>query len=144
MSRVLRGGIVLLVLVLVGCGEQGWTEAEKKNADYILLAFQEVQQAHRISNAQSPFTTMSPEDLKMMTLHFQNALQYAQLVRDDVLDKVHPEIRERWRNELQEGLELRLVHLLERDNQAGFKGGALMDSFGDWWTANKGDIKIPK
>ena len=79
-----------------------------------------------------------------MTKHYQNALQYAEIVTDEVLDKVHPKIRGRWRGEMEEGIRLRLINFHEGDVQAEIKGSALLDRFGDWWNTNKPDIKISK
>ncbi len=51
-------------------------------------------------------------------MHYQNALKYAETVTDDVLDKAHPEIRERWRGEMEEGMRLRLINFQEGDVRA--------------------------
>ena len=77
-------------------------------------------------------------------MHYQTARQYAETVTDEVLDKVHSEIRAHWRSEFQEGIRLRLINLRHGDLEAEIKGSALLDRFGDWWNANKKDLRVPK
>jgi len=88
----------------------------------------------------------SRDDLLPVIASFREALDYARSVDDDVLDKIHPEIKTRWRSELERGIELRLRNLESPtgDINAEFEGSSLLDRFGDWWDANKGEIRIPK
>ncbi len=153
MQKIQRGmlrrfavGLLLIgALALAACSEEpSWTEEEKTNARYVALAFREAQQAIQISNSWPAFSQLSAEDLSGMVAHYENALEYAERVTDEVLDKIHPEIRGHWRGELEEGIRLRLVNFQEKNIQAEFKGSALLDRFGDWWYANKPDIKVPK
>ncbi len=135
----------VLILLLAACSDEPtWSEQEKTNARYITLAFGESQQAIRISNSQQAFSAMSTEVRESMTMHYQTARQYAETVTDGVLDKVHSEMRAHWRNEFQEGIRLRLIKLQHGDLEAEIKGSALLDRFGDWWNANKKDLRVPK
>ena len=135
----------VLILLLAACSDEPtWSEQEKTNARYITLAFGESQQAIRISNSQQAFSAMSTEVRESMTMHYQTARQYAETVTDGVLDKVHSEMRAHWRNEFQEGIRLRLINLQHGDLEAEIKGSALLDRFGDWWNANKKDLRVPK
>jgi hypothetical protein len=139
------GLLVVWVLVLgVYSEEPSWTDAEKANARYVVLAFKEMQQANRVSNSEPGSSIVSTEDWGQITMHFQNAFKYAETVNDEVLDKVHPEIREHWRSEMEEGIRLRLINFQEGDLQAEIRGSELLDRFGGWWNANKRDIKVPK
>ncbi len=132
-------------LALAACSDEpSFTEDEKTNAQYVALAFGEVQQAFRISNSGPAFSQVSKEDRDRMTVHYQNALKYAETVTDEVLDKVHPEIREHWRGEMEEGIRLRLINFQEGNVKAEIRGSEFLDRFGDWWNANKPDIKVPK
>ena len=142
MARLL---IVLSCLTLLSCSkEETWTEAEKQNAQYILMAFQEKQEATQIGNAGQAFTSMSPADFDNMRAHLRKAYEYAQLVQDPVLDKAHPELRQHWHAEYIEGMRLRLRNFDQGDVGAEIKGQMLMDQFGDWWNGHKQDIRIPK
>jgi hypothetical protein len=145
LRRLVVGLLLIWALTLAACSDEpSFTEAEKTNARYVTLAFREAQQAVRISNSEPAFSMVSAEDRNRMTMHYQNALKFAETVTDEVLDKVHPKIRGHWRAELEEGIRLRLVNFQEGNMQAEIKGSTLLDRFGDWWNANKPDIKVPK
>jgi len=145
LRRFAIGLLLMGVLALAACSDEPtFTEAEKTNAQYVTLAFREVQQAIRISNSGPAFSLVSAEDSNRMATHYEKALKYAGTVTDEVLDKVHPEIREHWRGEMEEGIRLRLVNFQEGNVQAEIRGSELLDRFGDWWNANKPDIKVPK
>ena len=145
LRRLAIGFLIIGTLALAACSDEPtFTEAEKTNARYVALAFREAQQAVQISNSKPVFSMVSTEDRDRMTVHYQNALKYAETVTDEVLDKVHPEIRGHWRGEMEEGIRLRLVNFQEGDAQAEIRGSELLDRFGDWWNANKPDIKVPK
>ena len=134
--------LFFLPAVVVACSE--WSADEKENSQNILLAFKEVQEATRISNSGPSPAPVPPADLQRLINHYEAALSYAMAVEDKVLGKVHPEIRPHWRGEFEQGLHLRLINFHQGDTQAEIEGSALMDRFGDWWDANKDDIKIPK
>lgn len=138
------GLLVAALLFLIAC-EPAWTEAEKQNAQYIHLAFRESQAATHLSNTVSGLV-MAEDFTRIWRKHLNRAYEYAQIVDDGVLDKVHPEMRDHWRAEFLEGLRLRLLNAEPPHNPgAEIKGQALHDQFGDWWNANnKGGIKIPK
>ena len=121
-----------------------WSEKEKENARYIHLAFQEQQMATRISNQGKPFSLVPPEESTRMWRHIERAYEYARTVTDSVLDKVHPQMRQHWRIEFEEGLRLRLKNWRTHDVRAEIEGQALLDRFGDWWNENKREIRIPR
>ncbi len=139
-------GLLVIGVLVLGAysAEPSWTDAEKANARYVVLTFREVQEANRVSNSELGYFTASTEEWGQITMHFQNAFRYAEAVNDEVLDKVHPEIREHWRNEMEEGIRLRLINFQEGSFQAEIRGSELLDRFGDWWNANKRNIKVPK
>ncbi len=60
-----------------------------------------------------------------MLSHFRQALTYAETVSDRVLDKVHPNIRSHWREELEQGLRERIKNFESGDVRAEIKGSAL-------------------
>ena len=144
-GRLVAGLLVIGVLAVAACSEEPrFTDSEKTNARYVALAFREAQQAVAISNSKPAFSMVSAEDRERMIAHYQNALKFAETVTDEVLNKVHPEIRGHWRAEMEEGIRLRLINFRKGNAQAEIRGSDLLDRFGDWWNANKPDIKVPK
>ncbi len=135
--------LIVGVFFLASCsGEPDWTDAEKDNARYILLAFLEENQATRYSISSPGF--LPPEDTAQIVAHLEQALEYAEAVNDDVLDKLNLQIRNHWRTEFQEGIQLRLAKYREGDLESAINGHQLLVQFGDWWTANNQIIKFPK
>ncbi|MBX3492769.1 MAG: hypothetical protein KF899_07420 [Parvibaculum sp.] len=146
-SRFLRAAatltVVLIALTVKGCADESWSDAERKNAQYIIFAFEEAQSATRIGNAGAPFAEFSISDLDAMRTHMKNAYKYALLVESGVLDKAHPELREHWTGEMIPGLRLQLMNLDGNDIAAEIAGQRLLDSFGDWWNAHRQEVRIP-
>jgi hypothetical protein len=142
--RALTSLVVLLIaLALPACSREEWTREEVQNAGYILLAFREEQEATRIGNGGGALTALSASDFEMMRSHLKKAYDYALLVEDGVLDKAHRELRQHWKEENVEGLRLCLVNFDRGDATAEIEGQRLLDKFGDWWNAHKGEIRIP-
>jgi hypothetical protein len=123
---------------------QLFTISERINAAHILIAFHEVQEAIRISDRTTGAGTMAPEDLKLMIENYESALFNARIVTDEVLDKVHPDMRSHWRDELEAGLQLRLTKFQEGNIQAETEGSALLYRFGEWWNDNRGSMRAPQ
>jgi hypothetical protein len=137
--------LIVGVFFLASCsGEPDWTDAERDNARFILLAFLEENQATQLTDSVSSPGLMPPGDTAQIVAHLEQALEYAQAVNDDVLDKLNSEIRNHWRTEFQEGIQLRLAKFREGDLQSEIIGHQLLVQFGDWWTANNKIIKFPK
>ena len=137
--------LIVGVFFLASCsGEPDWTDAERDNARFILLAFLEENQGTRITNSVSSPDVMPTGDAAQIVVHLERALEYAEAVNDDVLDKINSEIRNHWRSEFQEGIRLRLAKYREGDLESAINGHRLLVQFGDWWTANNKIIKFPK
>ena len=136
--------LIVSVFILASCSEEpDWTDAERDNARFILLAFLEENQGTRITSPVSSPDVMPPGDAVQIVAHLEQALEYAEAVNDDVLDKLNSEIRNHWRSEFQEGIRLRLAKYREGDLESAINGHRLLVQFGNWWTANNEIIKFP-
>ena len=147
--RPCRGWVLWLpiigaVVLSAACSKQpAWTDAEKENAGYILSAFAEEQEAVHIANAGPG--QMSRFDFERMRAHQKRVVEFAAVVRDEILDKVNPTMRQHWRAEFTEGLRLQMQNYPDHpDAAAEINGQALTDRFGDWWNENKEAILIPE
>lgn len=87
---------------------------------------------------------MSTQDFGKKISLYQRAFDEANLVRDDVLDKIHPELKNNYRMYFQKGTELRISAWTNGKNYDEIQGSALMDSWGDWYEKNQSNIKIPR
>jgi hypothetical protein len=143
-GRLFWASFVGALTLLAACSKQpSWTDAEKENADLIPSAFAEAQQAVHIANAGPG--QMSMADFEQMRAHQKRAIELAASVRDEILDKVNPTMRQHWRGEFTEGLRLQMQNYPGHpDTTAEINGQALTDRFGDWWNENKESILIPE
>ena len=134
----------LVAIFLSGRLGETWTDSEISTARLVLSALGENRAATDISNSGVAFSRLSQADATVMVSHYVKALEFAEGVTDPVLDKIHPEFKQHWNGEFEEGLRLQ-IRLFERgDVPAGLRGSTLADQFTDWWNSNKRDIKIPK
>lgn len=147
--------ILLISLILQSCSsETSWTEEEMKNIEHFYRSQEADLAAVDIDNrigfsisseaGSFNFRKARESDIEsyfQILKYKEIALQEAELVKDSVLDKAHPELREHFRKEYQRGLELQLT---KNDVTAGLMGSALHNQWVDWVNTHKHEIKIPK
>lgn len=144
---------VLAALVLFSAGiflfassdDNTWTAEERVNANGVITTMTNLTAATRISNELGG-SIINRKDLMTIIGSLRTALDDARSVENNVLDKIHSNLRAHWRNELEQGLELRLKNLESTagDPTAEFEGAAKLDRFGVWWNANKAELRVPK
>ncbi len=135
--------LTLLCLSPLACGTEAWSQGEKENAGHFVQALSHSLQAIRISNAAGAGVIPEAELSEIIRLN-RAALHEAALVRDDVLDKMYPDLRRHFREAWQPGVELVTRNLEEGDFSLEVRGQALLDRWADWYTANRAGIRIPK
>jgi hypothetical protein len=143
MKTLFRLVLLALIVVRVSSCVQQWTQEEKENAEHFLKSLSLVIEAHANSNKGGP-GVMSTQDFEKHISLYQRAFDEANLVRDDVLDKIHPELKNNYRMYFQKGAELRISAGTSSKNYDEIQGSALMDSWGDWFEKNRSNIKIPR
>ncbi|HEX9758285.1 MAG TPA: hypothetical protein VGB26_10890 [Nitrospiria bacterium] len=143
MNAILRFVFLSLIVVCVASCDQKWTQEEKENADHFLKSLDLVIEAHSTSNKGVP-GVMPRQDFEKILSLYQRALSESNLVRDDVLDMAHPELKSNYRMYFQKGIELRISAWMNRKTYDEIQGSALMDSWGDWFEKNRQNIRIPR
>ncbi|MDD5452279.1 MAG: hypothetical protein PHT49_10330 [Desulfovibrionales bacterium] len=123
--------------------DQKWTQNEKENAKHFLKSLDLVIEAHSISNRGGP-GMMSKQDFEKILSLYERALSESKLVRDVVLDKANPELKNNYRMYFQKGIELRISAWTNGKPYDEIQGSALMDSWGEWFEKNRHNIKIPR
>jgi hypothetical protein len=125
--------------------KDGWTQEQRLNAQNVLQALNARNEATRLSNLSGPGPAPIVE-IQPIIANLRAALEHANAVNDDVLDKIHPEFKRNWKDKFIAGLCLRLSNLesAQGNLQAEIRGQALMDEYGDWQTKNKIRIPLPK
>jgi|SRR5215471_415291 len=120
-----------------------WTQEQRLNAQNVLQALNARNEATRLSNSgpkAGPIVEIQP-----VIANLRAALEHANAVDDDVIDKIQPEFKRYWKDKFIAGLRLRLSNLesAQGNVQAEIRGHALLDEFGDWLTKNANKIRIP-
>ena len=135
---------VVLTDFLSGQEGEDWAGPDRTAAQFVLSAKREHAAAIRISNSGGAFSQFSQEESSTIISHYTRALEYAESVTDPVLGKIHPDFKQHWEGEFEEGLRLLIGASITGDNFAALRGSMLHDRFADWWNRNKEDIKIPR
>jgi hypothetical protein len=122
-----------------------WTPLEKANSKHFLLSVQADLQSIQLARERMSTPLSSGERNEILALK-ETALQEARLVTPVTLRKIHPDLPRHLNSEYIPGLEYRIRHLRSSggDEEAERKGIALLDSWADWFNANKDAILIPK
>ena len=104
--------------------------------------------AAQIENARLIFASKRAHKQAIKTQYkghsITRANQWAAAVSDPVLDLIHKDFRQHWREEYQEGLKLFMQGIKNNDIPHQIEGQMLLDRFANWWNANKARFKIPK
>jgi hypothetical protein len=132
----------LILISAVSCVQQ-WTPEEKGNAEHFVKSLSLILEAHSNPNKRIPGEIARQDFDKIVSL-YQDAFKEADLVRDKVLDKIHPELKNNYRLYFQKGVELRISAWTNGKTYDEIQGSALMDSWGDWFEKNRNNLKIPR
>lgn len=144
-------GIIIAVAFQLGRSggdnesQADWTRDKRENAVHFIEALNSVMAATEISN-RSGAGVVSEEKMSEIIALWDEALRHADLVRDEVLDLIHPELTFRFRNQFEPGVRLRLQNAQspEGDFSAEVEGGRLISSWGDWFTQVRRNLRIPR
>jgi hypothetical protein len=140
--------LMFLMMWLVSpSSAETWTQEQRINAENVIKALNSRNEAARQSNRLGPpgvAGIIDREKIQPILTNMRAAYDYATAVRDDVLDKINPDLKDHWKNEFIEGLRLRISNLEKADAEAEFRGSVLLDKFGDWLDKNRRQIRIPQ
>jgi hypothetical protein len=124
---------------------KNWSPEDRANSRHFLLSIQSDLESIRLSNERkSP--QPAPDALREIIQLKETALREAQTVNDSVLDKIHPDLRQNFRDFYQRGLELRLMNLEQdgRNPAAESQGLTLHNKWADWFNDNRDRMNVPK
>lgn len=124
---------------------KNWSPEDHANSRHFILSIQSDLESIRLSNERkSP--QLTPDALREMIQLKKTALREAQTVNDSVLDKMHPDLRQNFRDLYQKGLELRLMNLEQSGGNklAESQGLILHNKWSDWFNDNRDRINVPK
>lgn len=137
----------LCALLLLTCRvAPPWSPQERENIQHFIAAQTANMNAIRILNRGPAFSTFSAHEMAQYLASQQQALAAAQLLRDDVLAKAHPDMPAHFRGEFQRSLELDIESVEASPSSAkalSIEAASLHEAWVDWYNAHKGEIKIP-
>jgi hypothetical protein len=135
----------LLCAFNAACSSQSeWTRQEKLNFQHFFNAQKADAAAVLLSNSGMPNSAISPNTSNEILQLMKKALGEAQIIRDEVLAKAHPNLPEHFRRELQRSLELQIRNLEVGDASAEIEGSRLHYKWIYWINSHKSEIKVPQ
>jgi hypothetical protein len=135
----------VLCVFCAACSRQSeWTREEKLNFQHFFNAQKADAAAVLLSNSGMPNSAISPDTSNEKLQLMKKALGEAQIIRDDILAKAHPDLPEHFRRELQRSLELQIRNLEVGDASAALEGSRLHYKWIYWINSHKSEIKVPK
>jgi hypothetical protein len=147
-SMKIQNGLMILGVLCffyAACSSQSqWTAEEKLNFQHFFNAQKADAAAVRLSNSGMPSSAKSPNTSTEILQLMKKALGEANITRDDVLAKAHPDLPGHFRRELQRGLELQIRSLELGDASAEIEGSTLHYKWIYWINSHNSEIKVPK
>jgi hypothetical protein len=140
-SRYIIG--LILFVFLSGCARApDWSDDEKKNVNHFYVSDNADREATSLVNS-TLNGRVSPATIEHILRLKKTALSHARQLKDTVLDKAHPEMREPYRQLYQRSLELQITSIEQNDAKPGITGSILHDQWIDWFNDHNRKIKIP-
>lgn len=126
--------------------EKGWTQEEKENLAHLKRGTTSAQKAIILVEGFAKTGKPTTTDAARVRALLKEAVDESNLVRDDVLAKVHPDYPKMYREKCVGGL-VRLLRVLEADrddSQEITKAERLLNEWEAWLNAHRKELCIPK
>ena len=151
--RKLALTLAILWLAAACSREPVWSTDERENSRHFFLSLEASQKAKQWTRAPNPDTPQF--GVEEINKYQGIALREARLVKDAVLDKAHQDLRQHFRAEYQQGLELiQKSYAVASSPGSGAPssdqirlqaaGVKLLRQWADWFQAHRSDIKFPR
>jgi len=138
------GIISLIIILLVSCNSKPkFTEEEKIVAHFFIESMNLNNESIKLSNSGSAYKKISDENIQNMLQLKIQALSLAEKIPDSILTKMNPELPVEY-FKYKKGLSLRIENLKRNNFESELKGSELLDEYGNWYSINVNNIKIPK
>ncbi len=119
-----------------------WKDAKEGKSHNIALSYEAVRKAEAIFSEKTP-DNFSSTDLKDVVLALEQALSYAELVPDDVLDRIHPQMNVQFRQNYQTVLVKMLSGFKNRDQKSAVEGSKLYEIYRTWAFSHGQEFSFP-
>lgn len=119
-----------------------WKDTEEGRSHHIALSYEAVRKAEAIFSEKTPDNFRS-SDLKDVVTALEQALSYAELVPDDVLDRIHPQMNVQFRQNYQTALVKMLNGFKNRDQNSAIEGSKLYEKYRTWAFSHRQEFSFP-
>ena len=123
-------------------GHFNWKETEEGKSHQIALSYEAVRKAEAFFSEKTP-DNFSSSDLKDVVTALEQALSYAELVPDDVLDRIHPQMNVQFRQNYQTALVKMLNGFKNRDQNSAIEGSKLYEKYRTWAFSHRQEFSFP-
>ena len=122
-----------------------WTEDERNGYYALESALDAYSKGGRVlEQLAKEGKTMATADIGATLPEFRNALVSAAQVPASTLDRMHPQMREKFREEFQHGLQMMLDGMEKKDNDLAARGADHCDNFRLWIQNHAREIEANK
>ena len=119
-----------------------WKDTEEGRSHHIALSYEAVRKAEAIFSEKTP-DNFTSSDLKNVVTALEQALSYAELVPDDVLDRIHPQMNMQFRQNYQTALVKMLNGFKNRDQNSAIEGSKLYEKYRTWAFSHRQEFSFP-
>ena len=146
MNSILKSSVLIITVILQvfisPLASAGWSNENKQNFCHFLNSQREDGRATNISNSAGGYATQGQID--QLLNYWRRALNEASQVTDSVLDKTHPELKERYKNQYIRGLQYQIAAFEQQNAQYSITGSKLKSDYVDWFSSERRKFKVPK
>ncbi len=123
-------------------GHFKWKDTEEGRSHHIALSYEAIRKAESIFAKKTP-DNFTSSDLKDVVTALEQALSYAELVPDDVLDRIHPQMNVQFRQNYQTALVKMLNGFKNRDQNSAIAGSKLYEKYRTWEFSHRQEFSFP-
>jgi len=119
-----------------------WKEVRERESRKIILSYEAISKAESIFAKKTP-DNFTSSDLEDVVTALEEALTYAELVPDDVLDWIHPQMNIQFRQNYQTALVKMLNGFKNGDQNSAIEGSRLYEKYRTWMFAHRKEFSFP-
>lgn len=117
-------------------------EVRERESRKIILSYEAIRKAESVFAKKTP-DNFTSTDIKDVIAALEQALRYAELVPDDVLDWIHPEMNMQFRQNYQTALVKMLNGFKNRDQNSAMEGTKLYEKYRTWAFSHREEFSFP-
>lgn len=119
-----------------------WKETCERESRKIILSYEAIRKAESVFAKKTP-DNFNSSDMKDVVTALEQALKYAELVPDDVLDWIHPQMNIQFRQNYQTALVKMLNGFKNRDQNSAIEGSKLYEKYRTWAFSHRQEFSFP-